>query len=58
VPNKWDCKSLPQDGHDLSNGYTTRDTQHDKFPMENIAANKCKRKPTSSWSVWQNFVHS
>jgi len=58
VPNKWDYKSLQQDGHDLSNGYTTRDTQHGKLPMENIATNKCKRKPTSSWNVRQNSIHS
>ncbi len=58
MANKGDYKSLQQDGHNLSNGYTTRDTQHDKLLMENIPANKCKRKPTLSWSVRQNFVRS
>jgi len=31
------CRSLQQDGHDLSNRYIARDTQRDELPMENIA---------------------
>lgn len=31
------CRSLQRDGHDLSNGYTARDTQRNELPMGNIA---------------------
>ncbi len=31
------CRSLQRNGHNLSNRYTTRDTQRDELPKENIA---------------------
>jgi hypothetical protein len=44
------CKSIQQDGHNLFNKYTIRNTQWDKLPMENIAC--CERESLRIVNPW------